>query len=49
MNVPFIHNFVDPVIEQLGTAFPDVIPRRSLIQKIVNSEEDRFHQTLDRN
>ena len=48
MNVPFIHNFVDPVIEQLGTAFPDVIPRRSLIQKIIHSEEDRFHQTLDR-
>ena len=48
MDAPFIHNFIDPVIEQLGAAFPDVIPRRALIQKIIHSEEDRFHQTLDR-
>ena len=48
MDTSFIFNFIDPVIEQLGTAFPDVIPRRELIQKIVQSEENRFHQTLDR-
>ena len=48
MNAPFIHRLVDKVIDLLGPAFPDVIPRRDFIKQIIQGEEGRFHQTLDR-
>ncbi len=48
MEEPFIYNLVDTVIGQLGPIFPDVLPRQDFIKRIVQGEEGRFHQTLDR-
>ena len=45
---PFIYNLVDKVIDQLGPVFPDVLPRQDFIKRIIQGEEGRFHQTLDR-
>lgn len=48
MEIPFIYNLVDKVIGQLGPVFPDVLPRQDFIKRIIEGEEGRFHQTLDR-
>ena len=48
MEIPFIYNLVDKVIDQLGPIFPDVLPRQDFIKRIIQGEEGRFHQTLDR-
>ena len=48
MEEPFIYNLVDKVIELLGPVFPDVLPRHDFIKRIIQGEERRFHQTLDR-
>ena len=48
MEEPFIYNLVDKVIGLLGPVFPDVLPRHDFIKRIIQGEERRFHQTLDR-
>ncbi len=48
MEEPFIYNLVDKVIDRLGPVFPDVLPRHDFIKRIIQGEEGRFHQTLDR-
>ena len=48
MNEPFIFQLVNNVIDILGNAFPDVIPRSDFISRIIEAEEQRFHQTLAR-
>lgn len=48
MNEAFIYRIVDKVIESLGNAFPDVRLRQEFIARTIQSEEQRFHQTLER-
>ena len=48
IDTPFIYQLVDTVIELLGDAFPDVLPRRDFIKRTIQGEEGRFYQTLDR-
>ena len=48
MDEPFIYRLVDKVVALLGDVFPDVLPRREFITRIIQAEENRFHQTLAR-
>ena len=48
MDQPFIHQIVDKVVDLLGDTFPDVRLRQDFVKRIVEGEERRFHQTLDR-
>ncbi|MCZ6679138.1 MAG: alanine--tRNA ligase [Candidatus Poribacteria bacterium] len=48
MDEPFIYQLVDEVVNLLGHVFPDMLPRRDFIKRIIQGEEGRFHQTLDR-
>ena len=48
MDEAFIYRLVDNVMELLGDAFPDVLPRREFITRTIQGEEDRFHQTIER-
>lgn len=48
MDVPFIYRLVDKVIELLGSVYVDIAPRRDFVRQIIQGEEARFHQTLDR-
>ena len=48
MDEPFIYNLVDKVIDLLGPVFSDVLPRHDFVKRIIQGEEGRFHQTLDR-
>lgn len=43
----FLLDMVDAVIEQMKTAYPDLLNKRSYIHKVVGLEEQRFHSTLD--
>jgi alanyl-tRNA synthetase len=48
INQPFVYQVVDKVVDLLGNTFPDVRPRKDFVKRIVEGEERRFHQTLDR-
>lgn len=48
MDEPFIFKLVDKVIAMFGEVFPDVLSRKDFIQRTIQAEENRFHQTLAR-
>lgn len=48
MDEPFIYKLVDKVVTMFGDVFPDVLPRKEFIQRTIQAEENRFHQTLAR-
>lgn len=44
---PFLHRFVDVVIDVMGDAYPELKTRRDHITHVIESEESRFAETLD--
>ena len=44
---PFFHETVGVVIEQMSTAFPELLQRQDTILAVVQAEEERFRLTLD--
>ena len=44
---PFLHEVVATVIENSGEAYPELITRRELIDKVITTEEANFYRTLD--
>jgi alanyl-tRNA synthetase len=47
MNKPFLHRVAEVVVGQMKGAYPDLADRVSFIRKVVESEEERFRETLD--
>ncbi|MBU4074770.1 MAG: alanine--tRNA ligase, partial [Proteobacteria bacterium] len=47
LNRPFLHEVAAVVIDQMKDAYPDLVERASFIRKVVESEEERFIETLD--
>lgn len=43
----FLNRIVDAVMASYGEAYPDLLERREYIEKIVDLEEKKFHETLD--
>ena len=43
----FFEQLVDPVIESLGTVFPELVAQNTLIKRVIRSEEESFGRTLD--
>jgi alanyl-tRNA synthetase len=48
LSTGFFEQLVGPVVESLGTVFPELKERQSIIQRVIRSEEDSFGRTLDR-
>ena len=46
MESPFLNDYVGVVINEMGSAYPELIENRSLVKRIVSAEEERFNQTL---
>ncbi|MCA8959508.1 MAG: alanine--tRNA ligase [Planctomycetes bacterium] len=46
MERPFIHELVDPLIREMGDAFPELRSNREVIRKLIHSEEESFGRTL---
>jgi alanyl-tRNA synthetase len=47
-HTPFIYKLVDTVCDVMGEAFPEIIEKRSHIEKVIQAEESAFGDTLDR-
>ena len=45
---PFLYSLVDPLCGVMGETFPEIIEKKSHIEKIVKAEESSFNETLDR-
>lgn len=48
LELPFLYNLVDIVVDNYGKAYPDIIKNKEKIKNIIKREEDQFNKTLDR-
>ena len=48
MELPFLYNLVDVVIDNYKGAYPDLLQNRDKIINVIKKEEERFNKTLDR-
>ncbi|MFD1177031.1 alanine--tRNA ligase [Paenibacillus puldeungensis] len=46
LNKPFMFGLVETVGDIMGTYYTDVVTKREFIEKVIRSEEERFHETL---
>ena len=44
---PFFHRLVDPLVEQMGDAYPELPKRRDTVVKVLRLEEERFAETIE--
>lgn len=44
---PFIFRLVDVLSKQMGTAFPEILAQKQLIENVIKEEEQSFLRTLD--
>ena len=44
---PFIYKLVETLSSQMGTAFPELISQKNLIENVIREEEQSFLRTLD--
>jgi alanyl-tRNA synthetase len=45
---PFLANLADKVIAKMGGIYPELVERKSVIHEVIDQEEKRFRETLDR-
>jgi|LGOV01.1.fsa_nt_gb alanyl-tRNA synthetase len=43
----FLKDLVDVVIDQSGSAYPNLVEKKEFIKKVISIEEERFYQTID--
>lgn len=48
LELPFLHNLVDVVVENYGKAYPELITNQAKIKDVIKKEEEQFNKTLDR-
>jgi alanyl-tRNA synthetase len=48
MRSPFLPGLADTVIEQMGEAYPELLEHRTEIGRVLEAEEERFAETLER-
>jgi alanyl-tRNA synthetase len=48
MEAPFLPDLADVVIEQMGPAYPELVEHREEIRRVLEAEEQRFGETLER-
>lgn len=44
---PFMHQLINVLADQMGTAFPELNKQRELVIKVIREEEDSFLRTLE--
>ena len=44
---PFLSSFLDVIVEEMGHHYPEIVENRSLIEKVLLTEEERFNRTID--
>jgi alanyl-tRNA synthetase len=48
MQAPFLAGLAEVVIEQMGDAYPELVEHREQIHRVLDAEEQRFGETLER-
>ncbi|MBW8014569.1 MAG: alanine--tRNA ligase [Planctomycetes bacterium] len=48
INGPFMYSLVDVVVDNMGTAYPELNGRAEFVKTVIKSEEESFGKTLDR-
>ena len=43
---PFLSNYIEKIIEEMGSVYPEIVDNRELVERVVLSEEERFGATL---
>lgn len=46
LDKPFMYQLVDTVGDIMGSYYTDIVSKREFIEKVIRSEEERFHETL---
>ncbi|HEY9149782.1 MAG TPA: alanine--tRNA ligase [Gammaproteobacteria bacterium] len=44
----FFHKLVEPLVEQMGEAYPELVKSREQVERVLRQEEERFAETLDK-
>jgi alanyl-tRNA synthetase len=44
---PFFHKLVGTLVEEMGAAYPELVAKRSIVEKALSAEEVRFGETLE--
>ncbi|HHI76475.1 MAG TPA: alanine--tRNA ligase, partial [Gammaproteobacteria bacterium] len=47
VNEPFFHRLVEPLKEQMGDAYPELIREQAQVERVLKLEEERFAETLE--
>jgi alanyl-tRNA synthetase len=48
MDQPFLCRLVPTLVDDLGSAYPELVKQQSLIEKVIREEEEAFLRTLDK-
>jgi len=44
---PFFHRLVAPLVDRMGTAYPELVAAQAQVERILGAEEERFAETLE--
>lgn len=44
---PFFHRLVEPLIAEMGAAYPELPRNQALVERVLRQEEERFRETLE--
>jgi alanyl-tRNA synthetase len=44
---PFFYRMVQPLVEVMGDAYPELVKNQALVEQVLKQEEERFAETLD--
>src|SRR5258706_11615704 len=44
---PFFYKLVEALVAEMGAAYPELAAKRSLVEKALKAEEERFGETLE--
>ena len=44
---PFFHKLVQPLVDEMGAAYPELANAQSQVERVLKQEEERFNETLE--
>jgi len=44
---PFFHRLVQPLVAQMGDAYPELVQEARRVEQVLKAEEERFGETLE--
>jgi alanyl-tRNA synthetase len=44
---PFFHRLVEPLVREMGEAYPELVKARPMVERVLKLEEERFAETLE--